>query len=143
MRALCFGFLLSILLPAASGAVDFNTLIADRDKAFWDALGEQKIVFVVGYLVGHGDCVNAWVYHHKMKHPQDRKNLAYVESKAFPKQPTFGEWVRGIDVFYRDPRNAALPVKDAFFYTSERMKGTDPKILEMWLREARKYAGAG
>ena len=94
------------------------------------------------YLIGMADGLSA---------SDANANISAKYSKDPPAKPynalgwlfppgTFAEAVKGLDQFYEDPANAAIPIQSALVIFGEKVKGASPEDLAKRTAEARRFA---
>lgn len=121
MRTICLLCLLPI--PAFSQLPENQVTQGIINGRFWNTAPENaKVYVVVGYCTGmaasegtnplHDDCTKA----------------------------TYGEIREGLDTFYREPLNRAIPLPLAVHYFALKMLGTDPEAVEKLIVSARQFS---
>jgi hypothetical protein len=93
----------------------------------WQALPSE---FRTGFLVGFREGIIA--------SENDEANRVYISDSA-----TIGQVKKGIDLFYSDPANLAIGIKDASRIFLVRLGGADAATVEALTVKARRMAALG
>jgi hypothetical protein len=129
-----------------------------RNGYWWQSCPDlMKVGYVEGYVEGSDASSTVWkmewkLYrniepkvHDNINRTSD-KNLSQFASKlpGFSGQLVdfsgirFGQYVGGLDAFYKDFRNMSIHVEDAMPYIRDQIKGDDKKELDIELSLLRK-----
>ena len=54
----------------------------------------------------------------------------------------YGQYIEGLEKFYKDFRNKRIQVEDAMYYVRDDVRGLDPQKLESQILALRKYAAS-
>ena len=112
-------------------------------NGFWwkELSGTAKSFYVTGFVEGNGKADLYWrVAKDSIKArftPEVKAGLKNINDFS---QVRFGQFVDGLDEFYKDYRNTSIHVDDAICHVRDEIKGAGEKYLEDDLRTLRQNA---
>jgi hypothetical protein len=128
---MAFGGAISVLAPTASlkALPPFSRV---HNGYWWREISEDnKLGFIAGFVDGSRYVANVYSTAQKQaKQKLSQTNLQTANSISDFAEIHFGQYMEGLDLFYREFQNISIHADDAFAYVRDEINGTDPSMLE-------------